>query len=238
MNIQSDWNSRTLPLIGTEGLDALAKARVILFGCGGVGGWTAEVLIRSGVRNLTLVDKDVVEPSNFNRQLVATIPFLEKPKVDALKERLLSINPEAKIQTLYKAFTASTAEDFALEEHHVVLDAIDSVADKALLIRRCSEIPSVTLFSAMGAARRLDPLQVCVTEFSKVKGCPLARALRTRFKKENTWPTRKFLCVWSTETPVLNSEKGSLAPVVGTFGMALASLAINEIIKRKDIMTC
>lgn len=238
MNIQSDWNSRTLPLLGTRGLEALAKARVILFGCGGVGGWAAEVLIRTGVRNLTLVDKDVVEKSNFNRQLVATVSSLGLPKVEALKERLLNINPEAQIQTLYKAYTASTAEDFALAENHVVLDAIDSVADKALLIKSCGEIPSITLFSAMGAARRLDPLRVCVTEFSKVKGCPLARALRTRFKKEDTWPTRKFLCVWSTEAPALNSEKGSIAPVVGTFGMALASLAINEIIKRKDIMTC
>jgi len=238
MNIESVWNSRTLPLLGKEGLETLVKARVILFGCGGVGGWAAEALVRSGVSNLTLVDKDLVDESNFNRQLAAIISALGKPKVEALRERLLSINPNANIQTQYKAYTASTAADFAIEGYHVVLDAIDSVADKSLLIRSCCLIPSVTLFSAMGAARRLDPMQVSVSEFSKVKGCPLARALRMRFKKEGAWPVRKFVCVWSTEEPVLNSEKGSIAPVVGTFGMVLASLAIKEIIKRKDIMTC
>lgn len=226
----SSWQSRTAALLGTAALDRLSAARVILLGCGGVGGWAAEALIRTGVGHLTLVDKDVVEPSNLNRQLVATRLSLGRPKVEALRERLLAINPDADILTRHDTFCAANADTFALESYHVVIDAIDSVADKALLIRLTCQLPHTALVSAMGAARRTDPLQVRVAEFAKVAGCPLARALRNRFRKEGQWPARKFRCVWSAEPPREGAEKGSLATVVGTFGMVLAQLAIDELL--------
>lgn len=231
MNENEQWQSRTAALLGSDALQRLREAHVLLFGCGGVGGWAAEALIRTGVGHLALVDKDIVEASNLNRQLVATTNSLGHPKVEALRERLLCINPQAEILTFHAPFTASTAADFPIAESRILLDAIDSVPDKATLILRSCQTPGTTLISAMGAARRTDPLQVRVSDFAKVQGCPLARALRTRFKKDGNWPTRKFLCVWSAEQPSPNAEKGSLAPVVGTFGMVLASLAINEIIK-------
>jgi len=232
MNEDDFWQSRTETLLGSEALHRLHEARVMLFGCGGVGGWAAEALIRTGVGHLSLVDKDIVEASNLNRQLAATIGSVGSPKVDALKARLLCINPQADIDVFHAPFTADTAADFPIADSLIVLDAIDSVPDKATLIRLSCQIPDITLFSAMGAARRTDPLQVRVSDFAKVQGCPLARALRTRFKKDGNWPAHKFQCVWSMEQPSPNVGKGSLTPVVGTFGMVLASLAIKEIIKK------
>lgn len=231
MNGNELWQSRTAALLGSDALQRLHEAHVLLFGCGGVGGWAAEALIRTGVGHLALVDKDVVEASNLNRQLAATTESIGCPKVEALKKRLLHINPQAEIRTFHAPFTADTAADFPIADSRIVLDAIDSVPDKASLILRSCQAPDTTLFSAMGAARRTDPLQVRVSDFAKVQGCPLARALRTRFKKDGNWPARKFLCVWSAEPPSPSAEKGSIAPVVGTFGMVLASLAIKEIIK-------
>lgn len=225
------WQSRTAALLGDEALGRLAASRVILLGCGGVGGWAAEALVRTGVGHLTLVDKDTVELSNINRQLVATRASLGRSKVEALRERLLAINPEADIQTRHSTFCAANAEEFALGSYHVVIDTIDSVADKALLIRLACQLPHTALVSAMGAARRTDPLQVRVAEFAKVAGCPLARALRNRFRKESLWPARKFRCVWSAEPPREGAEKGSLATVVGCFGMVLAQLAIDELLR-------
>lgn len=238
MNDNDLWQSRTAALLGSDALQRLHEAHVLLFGCGGVGSWAAEALVRTGVGHLALVDKDVVEASNLNRQLVATVDTIGHPKVEALKARLLRINPQADIRTFHAPFSASTATDFPIAASEVVLDAIDSVPDKALLILLSCQTPGTTLFSAMGAARRTDPLQVRVSDFTKVQGCPLARALRTRFKKEGHWPTRKFQCVWSAEQPSPNAEKGSIAPVVGTFGMLLASLAIKEIIKTTYQQPC
>ena len=184
-------------------MEYIAQKRVIIFGVGGVGSWCAESLVRSGIRHLTIVDSDRVCITNVNRQLMATMKTVGKVKVDALKERLLSINPKAEITALQKIFTAETAGEFHLEDYDYIIDAIDSLKDKALLILMATSTPPKGgrggFFSSMGAALKLDPTRIKVAEFWKVQGDPLARALRNRFKKEKTFPRHKFQCVYSDE---------------------------------------
>jgi len=129
-------------LLGTEAMERIAQKRVIIFGVGGVGSWCAESLVRSGIRHLTIVDSDRVCITNVNRQLMATMKTVGQVKVDALKEHLLSINPKAEITALQKIFTAETAEEFHLEDYDYIIDAIDSLKDKALLILMATNTPS------------------------------------------------------------------------------------------------
>ena len=218
---------RTIQLIGEAAFERLQATRVILFGAGGVGGWCAEALVRTGIGHLTIVDFDEVAPSNLNRQIVATRDTLGKPKSEALAARLNSIYPEAEIVALQARYTVETAAMFQLQTYDYVLDAIDQVEDKMHLIWQATETEGVTLFSSMGAGRKMDPQQIRVAEFGKVEGCPLARALRTRMRKADHWPKRKFRCVYS---PELSGERGTIAPVVGTFGMMLAGLVIRDLI--------
>ncbi len=193
-------------LLGNEVMERIAQKRVIIFGVGGVGSWCAESLVRSGIRQLTIVDSDRVCITNINRQLMATTKTVGQVKVEALKERLLSINPAADITALQKIFTEDTAGEFHLEDYDYIIDAIDSLKDKAALILLATSFPSTgedrrgpKFFSSMGAALKLDPTRIQITEFWKVKGDPLARALRNKFKKEKLFPKRKFQCVYSEE---------------------------------------
>lgn len=199
--------NRTRLLVGDDVLDRFATARVIIFGVGGVGSWCAEALVRSGVRHLTIVDSDRVCITNVNRQLMATTATIGMVKVEALKERLLSINPEAHIEARQEIFSEETAPGFNLEEYDYIIDCIDSLKDKAYLIELGTRMPG-KFFSSMGAALKLDPTRIKVAEFWKVKGCPLARALRQRFKKQKRFPAHKFLCVYSDE---LLANKGQAA---------------------------
>jgi tRNA A37 threonylcarbamoyladenosine dehydratase len=136
--------------------------------------------------------------TNINRQLMATMQTVGQVKVEALRDRLLSINPMAEITALQKIYSAETADDFNLDEFDYVIDAIDSLENKALLIRRATA-SKAHFFSSMGAALKLNPTQIAVAEFWKVQGCPLARALRNKFKRSKQFPKRKFMCVYSPE---------------------------------------
>ena len=205
-------------------MERIAQKRVIIFGVGGVGSWCAESLVRSGIRQLTIVDSDRVCITNINRQLMATTETVGQVKVEALKERLLTINPSAEITALQKIFTQETAGEFDLDSYDYIIDAIDSLKDKALLIMMATQLPSSKFFSSMGAALKMDPTRIRVAEFWKVQGDPLARALRKKFKAlskreesddcissseheearpkvkpMNLFPKRKFLCVYSDE---------------------------------------
>ena len=194
-------------LLGQESMSNLMDKRVIIFGVGGVGSWCAESLVRSGICHLTIVDSDRVCITNINRQLMATMKTVGQVKVEALRERLLTINPQAEITALQKIFTADTAEEFDIGSYDYVIDAIDSLKDKVLLIEMaCQE--KVRFFSSMGAALKMDPTRIQVAEFWKVTGDPLARALRRRFKQQHRFPKRKFLCVFSDE---LLANKGQNA---------------------------
>ena len=185
-------------LLGDEAMGRIGEKRVIIFGVGGVGSWCAESLVRSGIKHLTIVDSDRVCITNINRQLMATTKTVGQVKVDALKERLQSINPSAEITALQQIFTAETAESFQLDTYDYIIDAIDSLKDKALLILMATKTKA-KFFSSMGAALKLDPTRIKTAEFWKVHGDPLARALRKRFKRDGQYPKRKFLCIYSDE---------------------------------------
>ena len=198
MAIEQGIFRRTELLLGTEAMERIAAKRVIIFGVGGVGSWTAEGLVRSGIRRLTIVDSDRVCITNINRQLMATAKTVGQVKVEALKERLLQINPSAEIEAVQQIFSEDTAATFRLDDYDYVIDAIDSLKDKAQLILMATE-SRARLFSSMGAALKLDPTRIQVSEFWRVKGDPLARALRKRFKRDGRYPKRKFQCVFSDE---------------------------------------
>lgn len=226
----SAFFSRSAAILGSGAMERLAAARIAVFGVGGVGGWCAEALVRTGVGHLSIVDGDTVAPSNANRQVMATSATVGRPKVEVLAERLREINPSAEIRAFAQRFGSGTAEFFSGEISGCgcAIDAIDSVADKAALIRLCGSL-GVPVFSSMGAALRLDPTRIRISRFAKVQGDGLARALRIRFRKDGQGPAPDFLCVHSEETPLSIPERGSLMPVTATFGMVLASLAIRAI---------
>jgi len=234
-------------LLGETAMNSIARKRVIVFGVGGVGSWCAECLVRSGISRLTLVDSDRVCITNINRQLMATTLTVGRAKVDALKERLLSINPQAEITALQKVFTKETASEFQIAGYDYVIDAIDSLKDKAALILTACQTDA-TLFSSMGAALKLDPTRIKTAEFWKVNGDPLARALRKKFKHQGRFPERKFLCVYSDEllqnmgNPPTEGEEpsmfnkpqtnGTLAHITAIFGCMLAGLVIQDVTAR------
>ena len=226
----TDFQSRTRLLVGDDAAGRLSDIRVIVFGVGGVGSWCVEGLVRSGVRRVTIVDPDCVCPSNVNRQLMATAETVDRVKVDALKEHLLTINPEAEIDARHMAFCAGTAGQFDLNGYDYVIDAIDSLQDKMLLIRAACD-SRATLFSSMGAARKLDPTRVRVAE---------ARSLRQGFKKSGLLPSRKFQCVYSDElldnagTSLEPRANGSMVHVTAVFGFTLAGLVIGDVAHRHD----
>ena len=217
--------TRTIQLIGEDGFAALQRARVILFGVGGVGGWCAETLLRTGIGHLTLVDFDKVDTTNLNRQVVATHDNIGQSKVFEMQKRLLSIAPQADIQAIERQYNAATADTFDLAQYDIVVDAIDMVECKALLLYRATQA-GCKVYSSMGAGRKTNPQKIRTAEFWKVQGCPLARALRTKMKKANLLPAAKIQCVYSEE---ISGDQGTLAPVVGVFGMTLASMVINDL---------
>ncbi|MDR2627410.1 MAG: tRNA threonylcarbamoyladenosine dehydratase [Dysgonamonadaceae bacterium] len=214
MKLERTLFQRTALLAGHEGMERIAGTRVIIFGLGGVGSWCAESLIRSGIRTLTLVDSDRVCITNINRQLMATTHTIGTVKVEALKQRLLEINPSAEITALQTIYDRSTSDAFHLESYHYIIDAIDSLTHKAHLIQAATNTSAV-FFSSMGAALKMDPTAIRVTEFWKVKGCPLSAALRRKLRKEGMLPGKKFLCVYSEEL-LDNAPQASTTTTCGT----------------------
>lgn len=240
----SEILSRSERLLGKEGMRKLRDVKVIVFGIGGVGSWCAEALVRSGVRKITLVDGDKVAVSNINRQLMATVETVGEVKVEAMKKHLLSVAPDAEIKILYKNFSAENSAEFELDSYDYIIDAIDSLKDKAALIELATRTHA-RLFSSMGAALKMDPTRVRVAEFRNAIGCPLARALRNRFKKSGHFPRKKFKVVYSDEVlPNLGAEpegeksemdkrkaqiNGSLMHITAIFGLTLAGLVIKDV---------
>ncbi|MDH6310111.1 tRNA A37 threonylcarbamoyladenosine dehydratase [Dysgonomonas sp. PFB1-18] len=240
-------------LLGEEAMVHIGKVRIILFGVGGVGSWCAEGLIRMGVRQLTIVDADRVCETNINRQLMATTKTIGELKVEALKSRLLDINPEADITAIAGVYNEDTSASFQLDTYDYIIDAIDSLKYKVHLIRTAARTKA-KLYSSMGAALKMDPTRIKVAEFWKVKGCPLAAALRRKMK-EGERPAKKFLCVYSDEllenkgsvyetdeskkSALLKEENpskkaqinGTLVHITAIFGFTLAGLVVQDICK-------
>lgn len=189
---------RSSLLLGEAVMQRMARARVIIFGLGGVGSWCAESLIRTGIGHLTVVDSDRVCVTNINRQLQATCATVGQVKTEALKARLLDINPEADITAIQKIYDRDTQSEFDLDAYDFVIDAIDSLHCKALLLSNASRTHA-TVFSAFGAALKLDPTRVRTAEFNAVKGCPLGRKLRKLMRQDNLLLAKDVMVVYSEE---------------------------------------
>jgi len=203
--------SRLELLAGPECLSAFAAAKVIVFGVGGVGSWCAEGLVRSGIGKLTVVDSDDVCVTNINRQLQATPMSVGKPKVDEITRRLREINPAAEITGIQKVYNRDTKETFGLGGYDYVIDAIDSLSSKVDLIMNASA-SGATVFSALGAACKIDPTRIKVSSIWKSDRCRLGKFVRKRLRK---WGFKgDFLCVWSDE-PEYNKSQSQIL-ILGT----------------------
>lgn len=232
--------SRTELLIGEEGLIKLKKARVAVFGLGGVGSFAAESLVRAGVGRLTLVDHDTVSLTNINRQLVALQNTVGRLKVEVMAQRITQINPEAQVEILADFYTAEKKDYFFQHSYDYVIDAIDTVSAKLDLVKTCLNrgIPIVT---AMGAANKLDPSQLRIGDISQTKICPLAKVMRKELGKAGIRKGVKV--VYSLEPPLVprvsadeplpqgrRSLPGSISFVPPVAGMFLTSVVVNDLL--------
>ena len=172
---------RSAMLLGENGIEKLAAAKVAVFGVGGVGGYVCEALARAGVGELHLFDNDTVSLSNINRQIIALHSTVGRPKVEVMRERILDINPHCKVVTHQVFYLPENADSFPLCDFDYVADAIDTVSAKIELAVRCAAA-GVPLISAMGTGNKLDATRFCVTDLSKTSGCPLARVMRRELK--------------------------------------------------------
>lgn len=236
---------RTEMLLGSEALETLKNSTVAIFGVGGVGSYTAEALARTGVGHLVLIDSDTVCVSNINRQVHATTETVGRPKVEVMKERIALINPDAKVTTYQMLYNAETAESMLSEEYDYVVDAIDMVTSKIDLVVRCKE-KNIPIISAMGAANKMDPTRLEVSDIYKTSVCPLAKVMRQELKKRRV---KKLKVVYSKETPLkpLQPEPGeipasgwtrrqipaSVAFVPSVSGLIIAGEIVKELIGYK-----
>ncbi len=234
---------RTALLLGQQGMEKLAAARVLVFGLGGVGSYAAEALARSGVGVLTLVDDDVVAESNLNRQLVALRSTLGQPKVEVAARRIADIAPDCRVTPVRLFYTPDTADQLPFAGYDYVIDAVDTVSAKLEIIRRAKEA-GVPVISCMGTGNKLHPEKLEVTWLDKTQGCPLARVMRRECKARGLGRVR---VVYSTEPPIRHagdttpqaagdrpgsakkSTPGSAAFVPGCAGLMLAAEVVRAI---------
>ena len=230
-----DWRERTERMIGAEAVERLSRARVALFGVGGVGGFAGEALIRAGIGAIDLFDDDVVCPSNLNRQLIALRSTLGQPKVEAMRERMLDINPEARIAARRMFYLPENADSVDLAAYDYVIDCVDTVAAKVELAVRCEAL-GVPLIASMGACNKLDPSLFRVSDITKTSVCPLARVMRRELKLRGI-PHLKV--VWSPEPPrtpapcpedtTRRQTPGSVSFVPGAAGLVLAGEVLRDL---------
>lgn len=190
--------SRTELLLGKDAMEKLRGSRVAVFGIGGVGGYVCEALVRSGVGAFDLIDDDKVCLTNLNRQIIATRSTVGKYKTEVMKERMLDINPEVKVETHQCFFLPENADAFPFEEYDYVVDAVDTVTAKLELVMKCKE-KNVPIISSMGAGNKLDASQFRVADIYKTKVCPLAKVMRRELKKRGV---KKLKVVYSEEQPI------------------------------------
>lgn len=227
--------SRTKLLFSKEKMDKIAKAKVIVFGVGGVGGHLTEALVRSGIGHITIVDKDDVEVSNINRQLVALHSTIGKSKVEVLKERLLDINPDLVVEAYQKFYLPENEEEFDLSKYDYVIDAVDNMSAKISLVVRANKL-GVPIISALGAGNKLDPTRLEVSDIYKTSVDPLAKILRHELKKRDI---KHLKVVYSKEEPIKVNElnernraiTGSTSFVPSSMGLIIASEVIKDLIK-------
>ena len=223
---------RTRWLIGTEAVDHLQQMRVAVFGVGGVGGFCIEALARAGVGALDIVDYDRVDVTNINRQIIATTETVGALKVDVMKERLASIVPETEVRTYPIMFNEATADEINFGDYDYVVDAVDQVTAKLLIIEK-AQADGVPVISAMGAGNKLHPEALELAMLSETKVCPLARVMRREVKKRGLGD---FPVVYSTEGPkkvegIDERSPASISFVPSTAGLIAASKVIRDLVR-------
>ena len=193
----SDQFIRTRMLIGDDPIQRLQKAKIAVFGVGGVGGFCVEALARSGVGALDLYDDDTVSESNLNRQIAALHSTIGRPKAEVLAERVRDINPSCRVRAIRMFYLPENADTVEFTQYDYVIDCIDTVTAKLDLIQRCTAL-NVPIISAMGSGNKLDPTAFVVTDLAKTEGCPLARVMRKELRKRGV---EHLKVVYSKELP-------------------------------------
>lgn len=227
---------RTEVLLGKDGMDKLKDSCVAVFGVGGVGSFASEALVRSGLGKIILIDYDIIDVSNLNRQIHATTKTVGLSKVEVMKERLLDINPELDIMIFNEKYNSETRHKLISTEYDYVIDAIDMVSAKLDLIETCKSL-NIPIISSMGAGNKLDPTAFVVGDIYSTHTCPLAKVMRHELRKRNI---ESLKVVWSKEKPKkVNLEKegrrkaipGSVSFVPSVAGLVIASEVIKDLIR-------
>ena len=227
------WSIRTRQILGDENFNVLTRCRVLVAGVGGVGGYAAEHLVRSGIGAITLLDSDTVNLTNCNRQIAALTSTVGESKVEVLKKRFLDINPALEVEAQQLKIPSEGSLDFLeLDKYDLVLDAIDDVKAKVMLLAACVG-KGVSVVSSMGAAGKFDVRKIAISDISKTCGCPLARAVRSQLRKSGV--ARGVTAVFSPEESVSalpGGKPGSLSYLVAAFGSVCAQSALDKLLKK------
>lgn len=235
--------SRTELLIGKEGIEKLKKSKVAIFGIGGVGSYVIEGLVRAGIGNFVIIDNDEVDITNLNRQIIATTKTLGIPKVEVAKNRILEINPDAKIET-FKEFFNQESKGILDDSLNYIVDCIDTVSSKIELVNRANML-SIPIISCMGTGNKLDPTKFEITDIYKTSVCPLAKVMRKELRKRNI---KSLKVLYSKEEPIQYNRKntyiendedikqrkqvpGSISFVPSVAGLIIASEVVKDILK-------
>lgn len=221
--------TRTEAVIGTAAVNKLSKSKVAVFGLGGVGGHAAEALVRAGIGSIDLIDFDTVSLSNINRQIAALHSTVGQKKAEVLKNRFADINPNAVIKVFPVFYDSTTAAGFDLSAYDYIVDAIDSVSSKVLLIVNATAC-GTPVISSMGAGNKLNPAEFKVADIYKTKVCPLAKVMRAQLKKAGV---KSLKCVYSEEEPLVRTTPpGSVSFVPSAVGLIMAGEVIKDLIKQ------
>jgi tRNA A37 threonylcarbamoyladenosine dehydratase len=226
--MKESWTNRTELLIGKEALDKLKKAKVAVYGIGGVGSYVVEGLVRAGIGNIVLIDQDTISLSNLNRQIHATHETIGKRKVEVMKQRILEINPQLRIETYMAQEVEGGEENLINPSFSYVIDAVDTVATKIKLIERANAL-QVPILSCMGTGNKLDPTKFEITNIHQTSVCPLARVIRKELKKRGI---NQLKVLYSKEQPIqINKQEvpGSISFVPSVAGLIIAGEVIKEI---------
>lgn len=230
-----DWLNRTEALIGKENLEKLQKSNIVVFGLGGVGSYVVEGLVRTGIKNMCIIDKDVVDITNINRQLIADTQTIGKNKVDAEEERILKINPETRVIKFKEFVNKDNIEELMskimYENGHIdyAIDAIDTVSSKLEIIKYCYT-NNISIISCMGTGNKLDASKFEITDIFKTSVCPLAKVIRKELKKLNI----PYLTVlYSKEEPIKTNinTPASISFVPSVAGLLIAGKVVQDLIK-------
>ena len=217
---------RTSLLVGEEAISKLNNLKVLIFGVGGVGGYVAEALARTGVGSITIVDKDTVSESNINRQIIALHSTVGRDKVDVLKERMLDINPDIQVDARKCFFLPDNAHEFDFGQYDYIVDAVDTVTAKLQIIVQAKEA-SVPVISAMGAGNKVHPEMFEIADIYKTEMCPLAKVMRRELKNRGI---KKLKVVYSKEKPVYKGDvPGSIAFSPSVAGLLMASEVVRDL---------